>query len=368
MRPTASSRLRGVTVPGAGWCHVRRWLALIGAGAPLPASAADVTYLPPAMGVDFSAGWAGRSERSNLIEAGEVVGGRVVSNHDLLIRAEFAPIDQVSAWVMFDATVASRLGFVDPLLMTYDPLTGAGTYIGGPALDPAPEWTGAGLDGVWFGAAAAPFGERFGRGDQATWRLDAAFRTPGRTMWSDGGASARGAAPGGVGWWFGGAFSSRLERSEPYVTMRWRGEGRKTVDVTDVEGAVLAADVVVKAPHRVDVRAGIEAITGENERLGTGFAVDLHVGWSYVAWQDAPSGFLLPSVLPASFGLASTASEHVEGRVGGGFVGSVASNVRLRIGGDYVIVTPWRVDSAYAVRAGVGQAIEGEARLTVGYR
>ncbi len=347
---------------------MRRWLALIVAGAPLPASAADVTYLPPAMGVDFSAGWAGRSERSNLIEAGEVVGGRVVSNHDLLIRAEFAPIDQVSAWVMFDATVASRLGFVDPLLMTYDPLTGAGTYIGGPALDPAPEWTGAGLDGVWFGAAAAPFGERFGRGDQATWRLDAAFRTPGRTMWSDGGASARGAAPGGVGWWFGGAFSSRLERSEPYVTMRWRGEGRKTVDVTDAEGAVLAADVVVKAPHRVDVRAGIEAITGENERLGTGFAVDLHVGWSYVAWQDAPSGFLLPSVLPASFGLASTASEHVEGRVGGGFVGSVASNVRLRIGGDYVIVTPWRVDSAYAVRAGVGQAIEGEARLTVGYR
>src|SRR5687768_2412538 len=187
--------------------------------------------MPPAMRGDVEIAYDGGWLTGGLEEAGTVYGRQRGTRHDVTIGAEFAPIAGISARVAIPVTAAWSLSWTEPSSMQYDPVTGSGTYVGGAVIDEPPSLSGGGVQGVWIGAAIAPFSESYALSQQVTWRVEAAFRTPsGNTMWSaDGGR--RGAAPGGSAWLLSAAFSTNRGVAQPYLVFQTLLEGAVTIDV-----------------------------------------------------------------------------------------------------------------------------------------
>ena len=62
-----------------------------------------------------------------------------------------------------DHTPSYSIAYPDAVEMRFDPVNLAGTYEGGDSINETPTFSGSGVNGVWFGVAAAPFHESFKR-------------------------------------------------------------------------------------------------------------------------------------------------------------------------------------------------------------
>lgn len=314
----------------------------------LPASAAEVTDMPGAMGFDGVFSYGGAFEFGGLEEAGEIVGRRSMSRQDLALTLEFAPVQYVAAHVSLQLTPSLRYGFADARLMNYDPVTASGSYIFGEELAEVPVFQGSGLAGVWLGVVGAPFAERFETGDRVTWKLLAAVRpgSPNKSFYTatDG---SRGVG-GGTGLRFGAAFSRELEGSNPYMSWRIQHETPLTIDVVDADGVTWIEGATLKPPTTIDVEAGVEVLATEDD--DTRFAVDPSILFGYRSWEDAPSGLYLPNVLDASRVLVGTRGEYYWIGLGLALDLRVQQQLGIRVGGDLRYLSPHTIDSIYAVR------------------
>lgn len=298
----------------------------------IPAQAAEVTDLPPALRLDGSVSYAGRFENGHLREGSEDFGIRHAQRHTLEYRVEFAPIEGLAVWLALEHTPSASLVFEDGWSMGYDPATDAATYAGGSPLGEDVEHRGSGLDGVWFGVAGAPFAERrVTRGPQATWRLDAAFRTPDpkHTFWTADG-DRRGVAPGGLGLMARAAFAVDNDPADTYLRVEGVLETASKVDVVDEDGTTRITDAKVNPADRLDVRAGIELTAWAHEDDGSDFGFDLFADLGYVGTALVPSGVLLPDVLDRTAESTVTSAAYVHFDGGVGMVGHVMKWVALR--------------------------------------
>ena len=317
------------------------------------AFSAEVTEIPPALRADISIGYAGDFGSGSLAEAGTEWGRTKYRQQDVNVRAEFAPVEGLSASIALPVTASWSRTWVAPWKMTYDPATETGTYTQGVELPSIPELKGSGLQGIWFGVALAPFSEKYSLGQQVTWRLDAAFRPgSGSSRWTavDG---KRGAANGGTGWKFSGAFSADRESAEPWMTVVADLEGPVTVDVADESGTIYMSAAELHPASTFDVAAGVQIYGSRDDELDTAFAVDLHAGFGYVGYSDVPSGQYLPSVLDASRSIVVTQGDHLRGSAGIGVIIDPIEYFGIEFGADGVYSTPYRLEHVYAVTTGI---------------
>lgn len=314
------------------------------------ASGAEVTDMPAAMQGLGRVQYSGLIEYNALEEAGERVAGRRVQRHDLDYHLAFAPLDGLALTLGISHTPSVRYRYPDARPMLMEPVDGGGTYL---LSDPGGTHVvqGAGLNGVWLGAAFAPFAERYARNQQATWRLDVAFRTgsPKRNLWTAPNGK-RGSAPGGTALKLQGAFSRDLGVGHPWLQVAWTHENKVTVDLTDESGMTWAQDVVLRPASTVDILGGIELVAVDDRDTGARFAVDLYLGFGYRSWEDVASGVYLPHVVSASRQIPVTAGEQIHGRAGIAFDYHVNDAVRFRTGPDVRVHTPFRPEHVYHVR------------------
>ena len=233
--------------------------------------------------------------------------------------------------------------------MLQDPVTGRGTYLGGPAATDLPTYKGGGLEGFWLGMAFQPFAERFAKEHQVTWRLDVAVRTPPtRTFWEENEAGRRGAGEGGPTYRLAGAFSRDHDVSSPYMTADWQITTPRSVSVPDGEGGTL--DLQVAPGHRLDVIGGIE-LRMTKQDADTRVDFDLNTGLGYRSPQLIPSGVYLPDVLASSRKIAVQRAERLGWHAGAAFDIEAADPVEIRIWSKAFWALPWRIEHPYKVRS-----------------
>ena len=326
-------------------------LLLISLGS-TPAHAAEVTDMAPATGVMFGAHYGGSALSGDLVEAGEVISARRITRHDLDLRAEFAPIDGFAITLALATTPSWVFRYPDAREMIVEPATGEGSYLAGDPFAEAPEIKAGGLQGVWVGAAFAPFAERYETADsQSTWRLDVGFRPGSKTsnLWTAP-KGKRGVAPGGSALRLAGAFSSDLGLASPYLSVDYQRESGVEVDIIDEAGTEWAKGLALKPASTVRTRGGVEITAYEDPDLGSTFAFDLYIGGGYRSWEDVASGVYLPSVLASSRQVPVTVGDHMTGLAGLGIDYHVSDNVRGRTGLEFRYHTPFRVEHVYDVR------------------
>lgn len=334
------------------WRPSLRHLAPFAVTALLPhtAVAAEVTDMPGAFQAFGGVHYSGTGEWSALEEQDVVIARRRVFRHDLNYRLQFAPIDGVALVLDIAHTPSARYVFPEAYEMNLEPVNGGGTYLlSGPGETAVV--SGSGLTGAWIGAAFAPFAERYSRGQQATWRLDAAVRTgsPKHNLWTapDG---KRGVSPGGTAIKLAGAFSADYGVGNPWLTATYVKENKVTVDIVDEDGTAWAEQLELQPASTFDTAMGIEVVGLEDEQAGQRFAVDVFLGVSYRTWEDVASGVYLPNVIGPARQIAVTSGEHLAGRAGFAFDVHFNRYVRARMGPDVRIRTPFRPEHVYAVR------------------
>lgn len=314
--------------------------------------AAEVTDMAPGAGVLFGVTYGGASLQGDLVEQGEVVSGRRVQRHDLVLGGELAPVEGVAITLGLAATPSLIYRYPEAREMIVEPATGEGSYLAGEVRGETPEVRGSGLQGFWIGGALAPFAERFATGaSRSTWRLDVAYRTGSkkRNLWTapDG---KRGVAPGGSALRLAGAFSSDLGHGSPYLSVDYVREAPVEVDITTEDGTDWASSLPLKPASTLRARGGVEVLAAEDPELGSTFAVDLYLGGGYRSWEDVASGVYLPSVLGSSRQIPVTVGDHMTGLAGMGFDYHVNDTVRGRLGMEFRYHTPFRVEHPYDVR------------------
>jgi hypothetical protein len=316
------------------------------------AHAAEVTDMAPGAGVLFGASYGGSALRGDLVEQGEVISGRRRVQHDLDIAAELAPVDGFAITLALATTPSLVYRYPEAREMIVEPANGEGSYLAGETFADDPVIKASGLQGVWIGAAAAPFAERYAAGSSgSTWRLDVAFR-PGSKSSNlfTAPKGKRGVAPGGSALRFGGAFSSDLGLGNPYLAFAYQRESAVELDVVTEDGTEWAKGLALKPASTLRTRGGVEITAYELPDEGTRFAFDLYVGGGYRSWEDVASGVYLPSVLGSSRRIPVTVGDHMTGLAGLGIDYHVNDNVRGRTGLEFRYHTPFRVEHPYDVR------------------
>lgn len=316
---------------------------------PLPALAAEVTDMPGALEATGGLTYSGSAEWNALEEAGIQIAGRRVQRHDLNYELEFAPVEGFALVLDISHTPSLRYAYPDASTMLIEPVGGGGTYLLGEPTGETAVTSASGINGIWIGAAAAPFAERYGLNDQATWRIDLAFRTPsaGMNLWTASNGN-RGTSPGGSAIKIQGAFSSDLGTGTPWLQVAWVKENKVTVDLVDEAGTTWATDVVLRPASTLDVLTGIEIVGVDHPDVGTRFAVDLFLGFGYRTWEDVGSGVYLPNVIGGSRQIPVTVGEQINARAGIAFDYHINENVRVRTGPDLRVHTPFRPEHVYA--------------------
>lgn len=318
------------------------------------AHAAEITDLPPNLRADVHVAYQGAFQQAGLAESSPVDGTDLVYGvrndlrHDLGLRAEFSPYTGVVITLGLPITASGQLSYPEARQMLFEPSDGIGSYRNGPELGSPPSFAYSGVQGVWIGAAFAPFSEDYARSLPITSRIDIGLRTgaPKQTLYASGGAS-----PGGLAFRMAAAFSVRRGRANPYAAVDWVQEFAAVSPVGhDLTASTAVDEAEVKDPTRVDVKAGAELIALENDDRKSRVAVDVYATIGYRAFAQVASGYHLPSVLSTSRGRSVTTSEHL--RFGGGAALDAHVNrwIGLRFGAEAAWRTPHRVESVYEVR------------------
>lgn len=313
---------------------------------------ASETELPPALRADVSVGYELGADWTGLEEDGEdgpvEVGRRQDIRHDLAFRASFSFVEGVAVTAGADIVASRTLRHKTGQPMLQDPVTGRGSFLGGPQLTDLPSYRGGGVEGFWIGMAFQPFAERFEKEHQVTWRLDVAVRTPpARTFWEEGESGRRGAGQGGPTYRLAGAFSRDHGVSSPYMTVDWRITTPRSVAVPDSDGGT--ADLQVAPGHRLDAIGGIELrMTKEGASNRVDF--DLLTGLGYRSPQSIPSGIFLADVLASSRKEAVIRAERLGWHAGAAFDIEVDDPVEIRLWSRMYWALPWRVEDRYKVR------------------
>lgn len=330
------------------------FIAALGILASSSAQAAEITDLPPNLRGDVHVAYRGAFLQAGLAESSPVDGTDLVYGvrndlrHDVGLRAEFSPYTGVVITLGLPITAGGALSYPEAREMLFEPSDGIGSYRNGPALETSPTFTYRGLQGVWIGAAFAPFSEDYDRSLPVTSRIDIGLRTgaPKQTLYASGGAS-----PGGLAFRMAAAFSVRRGKANPYAAMDWVQEFAAVSPVGhDLTAATVVDEAEVKDPTRIDVKAGAEFVALQKDDRKSRVAVDLYVTVGYRAFAQVASGYYLPSVLSTSRGRSVTTSEHL--RFGGGTALDAHLNrwIGLRFGAEAAWRTPHRVESVYEVR------------------
>jgi hypothetical protein len=353
---------------GRGVVFSAAWFLVAG-----PAQAAEVTDMPPELGVLGDLSYVGSRLSGGLEESGIRVSDRRFLRHDLRVRLEFAPVRGAALTLGIDATPAMSWDFPGSRTMLLDPLNGAGTYLtpadredatspGAPvtgtttgATGGAPDADAAGFDagglnGVWIGVAVAPFSQSYQRHQAANWRLDLAFRTgsANKNLWTFDG-DKRGTSPGGSALRIGGAFSSDYGVGEPYLAVLWHRENKVSVDVVDAEGNEVTSGLEVRPGSRLSSTGGVEIVAWEDLDDGNRVAFDFSGTFGYQGWQDVATGVYLPDTLELGEAIPMTTSEHVFFGAGLAVDFHGAEYLRGRVGVNATYRTPYRLEHLYPV-------------------
>lgn len=313
--------------------------------APLAASAAEVTEMPPGLRADLGIGYGGTFGFGGLEEADVIYAKTSLQRHDLGVRGEFAPVTGLALGFQVAMTPSYKLEFSEATTMTFDPVAG-GTYVGGEPIEDPVLVEAGGMEGIWLHAAFAPFSEAYTKLDQiVTWRLEVGFRPPSnQNFWVADDDGKRGIAPGGAGWRLSAAFSTDRGVASPYLRASSTLESRVTVDIPTL------GEAEVDPASSLDLLGGVELVSSENDEKGTRFSFDLHAGFGYRSWADVPSGIFLPSVLDSSKTILVTQSEYLTGRAGLGAIVEMNQYVGFELGVEGQYQTPHRLEHPYAVR------------------
>lgn len=345
---------------------------------PTTALAADVTDMPPELGVHVGLRYTGLGVSGGLVEGGagganpvpaEIVSGRRVTRHDLDLAAEFSPILGLAAGLELIYTPAVRFAYPDARTMRVEPLTGAGSYLAGAVAPDTPAVRGSGIEGLWFNVAAAPFSERYAQQQRASWRLEAGFRTPSkhRNLWTAPNGH-RGVAPGGTAFRLGGAFSSARGVVEPWVRAMWTHENGVKVDVIDEAGVTWASDLPIKPASTFDMGLGMEVVgydAGPDAETPLRFAVGPSFTAGYRSWEDVASGVYLPNVLDGARAIPVTSGDTLTLRAALDVSLHAADLIRVSAGLGLDYAVPYRLEHVYDVRTSPGTlGIDGTIAVT----
>jgi hypothetical protein len=348
-RPT-----RGTPRPWAAW------LAIGALAAPTLAPAAEVTDMPAKWRGDLHVTYGGMAQQVGISEP-DAVGDdltyaiRNIRRQELGFRLEAAVWTGVAITVGLPITIQQRISWPAAREMLYEPNLEVGSYANGQAIDAAPIVTG-GLQGVWFGAAFAPFSEQYdvrGYNIPASSRLEIGVRTPskGGTMYGNN----RGAAPGGAALRLSAAFSKRTRNANPYFQVALVKEFKATIPVAvQNDGTEIARDITVRDNDTLDVSAGSEIILKENTETQLRAALWFEGNLGYRSWQDQVSGFYLPDVLDAARSQPVTRSPYVQLGASVGADVHINRYVGLRAGVQGAWLTPHNVEHIYSARTDTG--------------
>jgi hypothetical protein len=312
----------------------------------LPALSAEVTAIPPELGLRAHLTYAGSSLSGGLVEGGQRVASRRITRHDLALGAEFAPIPWLAASLELELTPSLRYRYPEAREMVLEPLTGSGSYLSGEASAETPTVTASGLQGLWVGVAASPIPSAPGRG---VWRLDAALRTPSknRNLWTEPKGS-RGAAPGGSAVRLAGAFSTQMGVAEPWLRAELVREGKVEVDVVD-DGTTWATDLPLRPASTFDTDFGGEFLAWRNAEAGAKMSVNTWLGGGYRSWEDIATGVYLPNVLAGARRIPVTAGDTLEARAGLEAIVDVNEALGFRAATTFTWFLPYRLEHVYAV-------------------
>lgn len=315
------------------------------------ARAAQVTDMAPELGLLGGFEYGGDSTNGHLIEAGEEVSGRRVVRHGLDLALEFAPTAGFAFTLDVEITPSHKLTYTDARTMLVDPLDGSGSYLAGETLAEPSVVKASGLSGLWFGVALAPFSEDYEKVQNASWRVDAAIRTPSpnRNLWTAVNGK-RGAAPGGVAFDVAGAFSTDRGVGNPWLRAELIRELKATVDFVDENGVTWARDVEVRPASTFELKFGVELLAAEDEATDARFSVDLWMGGDYRTWEDVSSGVYLPNVLDSARAIPVTTGDTIRALTGMALDYHVNTYVRMRTGVDVAFGTPYTLEHVYPVR------------------
>ena len=137
--------------------------------------------------------------------------------------------------------------------------------------------------------------------------------------------------------------------AEPYVTLGYTAEFPADVDVTNLDGTD-GGTITVVGSSAVDALVGSELIVHHDEDKHHRVAFDLSIGVGYRSPSERASGFWLPSVLPASQGIAVTRGEHFLVR-GGVFLDvHITKWVGFRAGAEGMWLSPHTIEHLYPAR------------------
>jgi hypothetical protein len=313
----------------------------------LPAAGAEVTDLPPELGLRANLTYAGSALSGGLVEEGQLVSGRRITRHDLALGAEFAPIPWLAVSLDLAFTPSLRYRYPGAREMVLEPLTGSGSYLSGAASSDIPTVTASGLTGLWVGVAASPIPSEPGRG---VWRLDAALRTPSknRNLWTEPKGS-RGAATGGSAVRLAGAFATQMGVAEPWLRAEFVREGKVEVDIVD-DGTTWATDLPLRPASTFDTDFGGEFLAWQNADTGAQVAVNTWLGAGYRSWEDIASGVYLPNVLTGARRIPVTAGDTLEARAGLEALVDVNESLAFRAATTLTWFLPYRLEHVYAVR------------------
>lgn len=336
------------------------------------ASAATLTELPPWLRGDVGLSWRydrlsgplqERAPGADPVDVGE----RVLEEHRLEYAALFSVGPGVALRVAVPHHAQQSVRFPTASSMVYDPATGSGTSVGTDPLATDLEVRGTGLGGARFGLAATPFSEAFtGRGNRASWRIDAGVQVGDKTSFWTAEGDRRGAGPGAPALELSSAFSTRSGLAEPYL---YAGITRRLVqdEVQVTTPGGVTGTVAVRPASTGRVRIGAELLAARGQDDGAGAArLDLHFGVDYRSWAELPSGIFLPDVLAATEGTTVQESERLEYGGGAGLILQPHPVVRLALRGDLGWAPPWRVESPYPIYTSPKTLhVEAGADLTV---
>jgi len=335
-----------------------------------PAYATEATDMPGAMRGDLSLDYQGSFKAGGLTQDGQSVGLTRAQQHDLILQAEFAPVDGLAFFVALPQTLSKVQKFPEAYEMVVDPATNTGAFTTEAPLGSPPEYRGKGSEGVWLGAAIAPFSERYDRNQQVSWRLDVAYRTRAKNTFWEEVDGKRGVSTSGSGFKFKAAFSTQHKRTSPYLVVDWLLETRRPVTLAHSDGSSSLIQIV--PGNRLQIYGGIEILLTPPDPPETDSfraALDLLAGFGYRSWSDGPSGFLLPDILDASQGIPVTQTEHLTARTGMGILMSYSRYAQIRLGAQLHYATPHRLEHVYPVTTSVDtlEVVIG-AGISAGYR
>lgn len=313
------------------------------------AVASEATDLPRPLEGTADLTYDGFAEFGALEEAGVNIGQRRVLKNDLYWNVEFAPIDGIALTLGIDQTLGLRYSYPNARPMMFEPVEGGGTYLLSEE-EVADETHGAGLNGVWIGAAFSPYNERFSRGQKSTWRLDVGFRTgsPSKNLWVAKNGK-RGAAPGGSALRVAGAASQDMGTGNPWARIELIKENKFTADLVDEDGTTWAKNATLKPASQLEFAAGVEVVAMEDKEDDQRAAVDFFLGFGYRTAEEVTSGVYLPNVIDAGRTIVVTAGDSTYTLAGIHVDYHINEHVRARTGPDFRFHTPISPEHVYAV-------------------